>query len=198
MSNSLLTRPTLVLNRAWQPVRVAPAARCLIMLWNGTVKAVDPDDYQTYTWEDWSKFKPQNGEDVIKTVSYPLCVPEVVVLQKYDKIPIQVVTFSRRNLFRRDNFQCQYCGIKPKTCDLTIDHVMPRSRGGGSSWENCVLACVKCNTKKGNRTPDEANMQMLKEPTRPTWTRLFAAPQNRINSWSKFISEAYWNVELQE
>lgn len=198
MSSSALDRPTLVLNRTWQPVRVAPAARCLIMLWNGTAKVVNPEDYQVYTWEDWSRFTPKDGEPYIQTVEYPLCVPEVVVLQRYDKVPVQMVTFSRRNLFRRDHHQCQYCGKKPKTADLTIDHVMPRSRGGVSSWENCVLACVSCNTRKGNRTPDEAFMKLAKKPVRPSWTRLFATPQNRIDSWSRFISEAYWNVELQE
>jgi 5-methylcytosine-specific restriction endonuclease McrA len=195
---SALTRPTLVLNKGWQPVRVTTAARGLIMLWNGTVKVVDPESYVQYTWEDWAQLRPRDGQDFIQTVRHPVCIPEVVVLQNYDKIPIQVVTFSRRNLFRRDHFQCQYCGKKPKTSELTIDHVMPRSRGGKSTWDNCVLACIECNTRKGSKTPVEAHMKMAKKPVRPSWTKLFAAPQQQIHSWSKFISEAYWNVELQE
>lgn len=198
MATAVLDRPTLVLNKSWQPVRVASAARCLIMLWNGTVKAVDPDDYQTYNWEDWSRLRPHSGDAVVQTVEQSILVPEVVVLQTYSKIPRQTVTFSRRNLFRRDEYQCQYCGCKPQSSDLTIDHVNPRSQGGGSSWENCVLACIKCNTRKGGRTPAQANMLLLKKPVRPRWTHLFSMPKHRASSWSKFISDAYWDVELQE
>ncbi|MCA8986676.1 MAG: HNH endonuclease [Planctomycetaceae bacterium] len=198
MSTAALERPTLVLNKAWQPVRVATAARCLIMLWNGTAKAVDPHDFQTYSWDDWSKISPAVGDCAVQTVNASILIPEVVVLLRYSKVPKQTVTFSRRNLFRRDEFQCQYCGCKPLSADLTIDHVMPRSQGGGSSWENCVLACIQCNTRKGGRTPVQANMKLLKKPVRPRWTHLFSMPKHRVSSWSKFISDVYWDVELQE
>lgn len=197
MSVSMLTRPTLVLNKAWQPVRIASASRCLIMLWNGSVKAVDPADYQTYTWEDWSKLQPAEGDAVIKTVSLDIVVPDVVLLQKYDRVPTQVVTFSRRNLFRRDQYRCQYCGCRPKTNELTIDHVLPRAQGGESSWENCVLACIRCNSRKGSRTPQQAHMKLKTKPVKPKWTHMFSVPESRIDSWSKFISAAYWDVELQ-
>ncbi|MBR9802484.1 MAG: HNH endonuclease [Rubinisphaera brasiliensis] len=198
MSSSALTRPTLVLNKSWQPVRVATAARCLIMLWNGTVKAVDLNDYQTYSWEDWSRITPGDEHVVVRSVQQDILVPDVVVLQNYAKQPKRTVTFSRRNLFRRDAHQCQYCGCKPSSSELTIDHVLPRSQGGGSSWENCVLACVKCNTRKGGRTPEQANMPLKVKPVRPKWTHLFSMPKHRISTWSKFISDAYWDVELQE
>lgn len=198
MTSTALSRPTLVLNKSWQPVRVATAARCLIMLWNGTVKAVDLTDYQTYSWEDWSRLKPGAEDAVIQTVQQDILIPEVVVLQNYAKVPKQTVTFSRRNLFRRDGFQCQYCGCKPQSSELTIDHVVPRSQGGGSSWENCVLACIKCNTRKGGRTPEQAHMLLKTVPVRPKWNHIFSMPKHRINSWSKFISDAYWDVELQE
>lgn len=198
MDTTALNRPTLVLNRNWQPVRVTSASRCLIMLWNGTAKVVDPEDYSLYNWDDWSQIKPENGEQFIQTVQFPICVPQVVVLQNYDKMPTQVVTFSRRNLFRRDGYQCQYCGCKPKTSELTIDHIVPRSQDGHSSWENCVLACMKCNSRKGDKSPAEVGMKLAKEPIRPSWTRLFAVPNKPAKSWSKFISDAYWNVELQD
>ncbi len=198
MSSVVLTRPTLVLNKAWQPVHVATAARCLVMLWNGTVKVVDPQDFQTYCWEDWSNIPAQDGDDVVRTVDREILLPEIVVLQNYSKVPRQTVTFSRRNLFRRDGFRCQYCGQKPQSSELTIDHVIPRSQQGESSWENCVLACVKCNTKKGGRTPKQAGMKLLKKPKRPRWTHLFEVPQHCISSWAHFISDAYWDVELQK
>lgn len=198
MTGTALTRPTLVLNKGWQPVRVATAARCLMMLWNGTAKAVDLSDYQTYCWDDWSRLKPGEEDAVIRTVQREILVPEVVVLQHYARMPTQTVTFSRRNLFRRDAYQCQYCGCKPSSSELTIDHVLPRSQGGGSSWENCVLACIKCNTRKGGRTPEQANMALKTAPVRPKWNSLFSIPKHRIKTWSKFISDAYWDVELQD
>ncbi|MFZ5833357.1 MAG: HNH endonuclease, partial [Planctomycetota bacterium] len=82
--------------------------------------------------------------------------------------------------------------------ELTIDHVLPRSQGGVSSWENCVLACMACNKQKADRTPEQAGMKLRKQPTRPAWKPLYADHTMRIASWSKFVSESYWNVELQK
>jgi 5-methylcytosine-specific restriction endonuclease McrA len=111
-------------------------------------------------------------------------------------MPTSAVTFSRRNIYKRDRYTCQYCGIQPGSEELTIDHVSPRSQGGLSTWENCVLACVSCNKRKADRTPEQARMPLKKPPARPAWRPLYATQHVRIDSWSKFISEAYWNVEL--
>lgn len=198
MVAAVLTRPTLVLNRNWQPVSVTSVARSLVMVYNETARVVDPADYQLYTWSDWSAMKPEVDEPFIRTVRFPLRAPEVIVLNRYDRLPAQIVTFSRRNLFKRDRFACQYCGARPPRDELTIDHITPRSRGGVSNWENCVLACVDCNNRKANRTPEEAGLYLKTKPIRPTWRRLYAVPGAPVDSWSRFISEAYWNVELQE
>lgn len=198
MTAGVLTRPTLMLNRSWQPIHVATVARALVMLWNGTARVVDPDDYQLYSWSDWSRLTPREDDLCIKTVRYPLRVPEVMVLINTDRRPKHVVTFSRRNLFKRDHHQCQYCGCKPTNDSLTIDHVVPRSQGGVSSWENCVLSCIKCNNRKANRTPDQANMPLTIAPVRPSWNRIYSTHGVHIESWSRFLSEAYWNVELEE
>jgi len=167
------------------------------MIYAGTARVVDPDDYQTYDWDDWSLLQPAAEEAFIQGVSIQFRVPEVVSLCKYDRVPSVAVSFSRRNVFKRDHFMCQYCGDRPGTDELTIDHVMPRSRGGGSSWENCVLACMHCNKRKADRTPEEANMLLRKKPTKPRWRPLYSKSSQRIESWGKFVSEAYWNVELQ-
>jgi 5-methylcytosine-specific restriction endonuclease McrA len=140
-----LQRPTLILNRNWQPVNVATVARALVLLWNESARVVDPADYQLYTWQDWAKLCPRDGEDHIRAVRFRLRVPEVVALTEYDRLPVAHVTFSRRNVFKRDHYTCQYCGAQPDSEELTIDHVLPRSQGGVSSWENCVLACTACN-----------------------------------------------------
>ena len=196
MDAQTIDRPALVLNRNWQPVNVATVSRALTMLWNESARVVDPVDYQTYDWQDWLKLRPRDGELFIQAVRFRLRVPEVVTLTGYDELPATSVTFSRRNIYKRDHYTCQYCGHQPGSEDLTIDHVVPRAQGGESRWDNCVLACVTCNKRKADRTPEQAAMRLRKRPVQPTWNPLYAAHEQRIESWSKFISEAYWNVQL--
>jgi 5-methylcytosine-specific restriction endonuclease McrA len=198
MTPKVLQRPTLVLNRNWQPVNVATVARALVLLWNESARVVDPADYQLYTWADWSMLNPRADEPFIRAVRFRLRIPEVVAINGYDRVPAATVTFSRRNIFKRDHNTCQYCGVQPGSEELTIDHVVPRAQGGASSWENCVLACVACNKRKADRTPEQARMRFRRKPVRPTWKPLYAEYGMRIASWSKFLSEAYWNVTLRE
>jgi 5-methylcytosine-specific restriction endonuclease McrA len=193
-----LERPTLVLNRNWQPVNVATVARALVLLWNESARVVDPMDYQTYTWADWSQLRVRDGDSFIQAVRLQLRAPEVIVLADYDRLPSAAVSFSRRNVFKRDHYTCQYCGAQPGSEELSIDHVVPRSRGGQSSWENCVLACIACNKRKADRLPRQASMKLRKQPERPTWKPMYARESLRIASWSRFVSEAYWNVTLEE
>ena len=198
MTARALQRPTLVLNRNWQPIHVATVARALVLLWNESARVVDPIDFQTYVWEDWSKLRPRDGDAFIQAVRFRLRVPEVITLTEYDRLPTAAVTFSRRNLFKRDHFTCQYCGAQPGSEELTVDHVVPRAQGGPSRWENCVLACVACNKRKADRTPQQAGLKLKRTPVRPNWNPLYGFHDMRIESWSKFLSEAYWNVLLQE
>jgi 5-methylcytosine-specific restriction endonuclease McrA len=193
---SVLERPTLVLNRSWQPVSVATVARSLTMLWNATAYVVDPDDFQLYTWADWARLAIRDGEPFVQAVKFRMRVPEVLTLKRHDRPRESVVTFSRRNIFKRDHSTCQYCGGRPGSAELTIDHVIPRAQGGLSTWENCALACVACNAKKANRTPEQAHMKLRRTPFRPSWKPIYATSGIRIESWSKFLSEAYWNVTL--
>ena len=198
MVASALQRPTLVLNRNWQPVGVATVARSLVKVWNDTARIVDPADYQQYTWDDWIQLSPEEGEPYVQTQWLRLRVPEVVTLMRYDRVPRNSVTFSRRNVFKRDKFTCQYCGCQPRNDELSIDHVIPRAQGGESTWENCVLACMECNRRKADRTPYQAGVALRKPPARPSWKPLYASHGMRIDSWSRFISEAYWNVKLEK
>lgn len=198
MTSGVLQRPTLVLNRNWQPIHVATVARALVMVYQGTALVVDPEDFSTYSWSDWTQLAPTDGESFIQGVSFRLKVPEVITLREFDRVPYSGVPFSRRNLFKRDHNTCQYCGQQFPPDQLTIDHVIPRARGGESTWENCVLACVDCNRRKGNRTPEEAGMRLRRRPTRPKWRPVYAAKEIRIESWTRFVSEAYWNVTLEK
>lgn len=198
MLTNVLQRPTLVLNRNWQPVNVATVARALVLVWNEAARVIDVADYQSFSWNDWSQVEPRAGDAFVQAVGFRLRVPEVVVLTGYDRLPTLSVTFSRRNLFKRDHYVCQYCGHQPGSAELTIDHIVPRAHGGESSWTNCVLACVACNKRKADRTPREAGMQLRREPTRPNWKPLYAAHDLRLESWSKFVSEVYWNAALEK
>ena len=194
---SVLQQPALVLNRNWQAINVATVARALVMVWNETARVVDPQSYQLYDWSDWSKLQPAEDEPYIRAVSQRFRVPEVISLACYDKVPSTTVSFSRRNVYRRDRYTCQYCGVQPGTGELTIDHVTPKSRGGDTSWTNCVLACLECNSRKADRSPEQSGLRLKKQPVRPAWQPIYAEYANRVESWSKFISEAYWNVGLE-
>jgi 5-methylcytosine-specific restriction endonuclease McrA len=183
----ILDRPTLVLNRNWQAVGVAPVGRTLIMLWNGVARVVEPELYRLHTWGDWIRLRPEAGEACIRSARLRVRVPEVVCLSRYDRLPGTAVTFSRRNVAKRDHHTCQYCGAQPGWEQVTIDHVVPRSQGGASSWTNCVAACVACNARKADRTPEQAGMRLRSRPARPEWKPLYAAHNARIPSWSRFL-----------
>ena len=117
-------------------------------------------------------------------------MPEVVCLTRFDRLPSTAVTFSRRNVARRDHYICQYCGDQPGWEAITIDHVVPRSQGGPTSWQNCVAACVACNGRKADRTPEQAGMRLRKAPSRPAWKPLFSARSAVSESWAKFLDDA--------
>ncbi len=198
MVSHVLQRPTLVLNRSWQPVNVATVARALVMVWSDTAHVVDPNNFQLYDWSDWSKLVPQDDQLFVRSVSQRIRVPEVITLTAFNRLPSTTVAFSRRNIFKRDRMTCQYCGRRPKGEELTIDHVVPRSHGGMSTWENCVLACIKCNHTKADRTPAKAQMNLRKPPQQPNWNPVYSQHSARFKSWSKFISDVYWDAELEE
>lgn len=194
----MLSRQTLVLDRNWLPVRLATVARSLKQVAAERARIVDPTDFQRYSWADWAKLVPQNDESFVQSVTFRIRLPEVITLTEYDRVPTNAVTLSRRNIYKRDRFTCQYCGAQPGSEELSLDHVQPRSRGGTSTWENCGLACLECNKRKTDRTPTEAHMPLRKVPVRPTWKPLYTRQDVRIERWSKFLSEAYWNVDLDE
>jgi len=159
------------------------------MLWNDVARVVEPEDYRLFTWEGWAAMEAVPGSPSIRTARVRLRVPEVVCLAHYDRLPGQAVTFSRRNIAKRDHHTCQYCGIQPGWETITVDHIVPRAQGGVSSWTNCVAACVDCNTRKADRTPEQAGMRLRKRPSRPEWRPFYAVHGARAESWSKFLND---------
>ena len=197
----LLQRPTLVLNRRWTPIRTAPVQEAIGLVAKGTAMIIEPDSFEAHdllSWNDVSRARARLGEGLIRSPRLALVPPEVILLTTYEGEGGRAVVFSRKNLFKRDRYTCQYCGIQPGPEELTVDHVVPRSRGGTSTWENCVLACVECNKRKADRTPAQAGLKMRKTPRKPSWKALVQVPaRDRRESWDKFLSRAYWEIELE-
>jgi 5-methylcytosine-specific restriction endonuclease McrA len=199
----MLDSQVLVLNKSWIAVNVTTLRRAMILLFNDQARVVHPDDYALYDFDDWCGLSRMEATFTsagryINTPSMRLRLPEVIVLTAFNRFVKREVRLSRKNIFERDQSTCQYCGKRFSKSDFTIDHVMPRSRGGRDTWENLVLACVKCNVKKGNRTPNEAHMPLLREPGKPKWLPKFgtALPRESIESWQRFVDLAYWNTEI--
>ena len=145
-----------------------------------------------------AEFEP-DGYDWIHTVRFQIAVPRIIRLLGYDKLPRQDVKFNRRNIYARDGNKCQYCGKKFPTTELSLDHVMPKSQGGKSTWENIVCCCVKCNVKKGGRTPEQAHMHLITKPVKPKRSPVIniRLADERYSSWKQFLDNAYWTVELK-
>lgn len=170
----MLSERTLVLNRSWVPIHLTTVRRALVMLFHQAAVAVEPQSYSTFDFDQWLRWSPPEGYRIVRTPSRFIPAPEVILLSRYDRLPGLSVPFSRRNLGRRDQNSCQYCGRRQSSDQLTIDHVVPRSQGGSTGWSNCVLACIPCNRKKGCRTPDQAGMKLLTRPARPDWSLVLA------------------------
>ncbi|HYR56030.1 MAG TPA: HNH endonuclease [Myxococcaceae bacterium] len=195
----MLNTSVLVLNRLYQPVHVTSVRRAFSLLYQGIARAID-DQYKLYEFSDWAALSAAEY-DSVATISRRIRVPRVLVLSAYEHLPKGRVRFSRLNIYSRDGDTCQYCGRKLPRSELNLDHVVPRSQGGKTSWENVVCSCVPCNLRKGGCTPEQAKMRLMKRPLRPRWTPFFRASARRVTyrEWLPFLTLAeasYWNVEL--
>lgn len=122
----------------------------------------------------------------VRSTKVSMPFPTIVRLKLYIRVPYKKIVLSRKNILRRDNHRCQYCSRSDLT--LTIDHIMPKSKGGDDSWENLVAACVKCNNKKGDRTPELANMPLMKKPSRPSHITFMKHFVGRIDEeWKPYL-----------
>ena len=200
-----------MLNKNWNPITVIPAHRAIGLLFTSKARVVDTEDYSTYDFSSWTDIgKIFNGKEFIRTTRLKIPVPEVMILGTSSQPSYRKVTFSRKNLLKRDRRLCQYCGCKVSTSSFTIDHIQPRSRGGATSWMNCVIACVDCNLLKDNRTPEEAGMKLLNQPATPHPRRMNYSIElfSKKISWQKFIKDdklrdelasvVYWNCGLKD
>jgi len=207
---SVLDSSVLVLNRLFVAIHVISARRAFCLLCKELAEVVSYEEgrYASYDFESWrelsemrAQFKDQYEDaDWVRTVRWEIQVPRIIRLLFYDKLPKQTVKFNRRNIFARDANRCQYCGRRFPTSELSLDHVIPRSMGGKSTWTNVVCACLECNVRKGGRTPEQAGMRLIAPPQRPKRNPVLSIKLSnaKYQSWKAFVDNAYWEVELRE
>jgi len=201
-----LAEPVLVLNRLWQAVNVIAARRAFSLLASGHASVVhaEEDSFQVFGMMDWVDFSRHNPPlkemEMVCTPRFPIRVPRVILLSVFDKVPKKELKLTRKNVFERDKYQCQYCGKRLPSEELNLDHVIPRAHGGKTTWENIVCSCIKCNSHKRNRLPHEANLRLVRKPSKPSWRPVvaLAARGKKQEEWKHFIDVAYWNVELDQ
>jgi 5-methylcytosine-specific restriction endonuclease McrA len=207
-----LSANVLVLNKFYQAIRVINVKRAFSLLCKELAEVVHIEadaagrtQWQNLKFDDWRElsqlkyeFEPE-GYEWIHTVRFQVAVPRIIRLLGYDKLPRQDVKFNRRNIYARDGSRCQYCGKKMPTTELSLDHVIPRSQGGRASWENIVCCCIRCNVKKGGRTPVQAHMHLITKPIKPKRSPVIniRLADERYSSWKQFLDNAYWTVELK-
>jgi len=198
-----LNQGVLVLNRHWTAIHVCSVRRALGLVVEDLAKIVG-EDYQTYDFDSWAALSAhveRRGNEFIHTPRLKVLLPEVILLVGYQRMQPRTIKFNRKNIYIRNHYTCQYCGAKPPREELTIDHIVPRSRGGRSTWENVALACQKCNARKGSRLIGEIpNMALRKTPKRPNWLATLSSSLRSTDRpvWQKFVDAAYWNVPLDE
>jgi len=188
-------------------IRVVNVRRAISLLCRQLAEVIDYEqgNYSNYDFDSWveisdlkKNFEP-DAHDWLHTVRLSIAVPRIVRLLFYDRLPRQEVTFNRRNIYARDQNRCQYCGGRFHTSELSLDHIIPRSLGGKTTWENVVCACLRCNVKKGGRAPAQARMRLINKPIKPKRSPALSINlrDGRYRSWQQFLDHAYWSVELK-
>ena len=203
-----LEQQVLILNRGYSAVRVVPARNAFTLLCREAAEIISVENGQ------WANYNLTNWIDVatlqkelepllhswIRLPSLEIAVPKIIRLLAFDRVIKPQLRLTRRNLYSRDKNRCQYCGQRFSSSELTLDRILPRVQGGENSWMNLVCACLKCNTRKGGRTPKQAKMALVRKPFKPAKCESlrFRVGPMQYQSWKTFLNNAYWTVELQE
>lgn len=223
MTAAALDRRVLVLNKQWAPINTTSVRRALEKVWNGraVIYHYDPVaetsvtyDFESWilNWEDAISSAKITADRVIPVSGWNILVPEIVVCSEYRGFGFKAndnrkPKFSRSNLYARDKNTCQFCGVKLPSSELTMDHVVPKSKGGKVTWTNIVLACAPCNLQKGNKSLKESGMKLVRMPFEPKAEDIKRSPMDRIarrigkkvpKTWEAWLGKMYWSVELKD
>jgi 5-methylcytosine-specific restriction endonuclease McrA len=185
---------TLVLNRGFLAIHIMDHKKAISLVYQGHAEAVD-SSYVCYSFENWvalSESMTESDLGFIHTPTLKISIPAVIRLTRYDRLPSADVKFTVPNLFSHYNNICSYCGHKFPSSDLNRDHIVPRSRGGKTNWDNIVPSCIPCNKKKADKTPEEAGMRLLVKPEKPRWKgpsqMIRKMPRIKVHdSWHNFL-----------
>jgi 5-methylcytosine-specific restriction endonuclease McrA len=193
---SVLDKPVLMLNKNWKAISTCSTKTAITLMMRGSANGLCTTSYRVYGWDDWlnDTVNPPKTIDFIKGTSINIPAPAVIILTYFDKILFRKVRFTQKALYRRDKFTCGYCGDQFTDEELSIDHIIPRSKKGGqTNWLNCITACEPCNNFKANRTPEEAGMVLLFKPRQPQWGPVVHIKKElRPEIWKQFIEEDAW------
>jgi len=182
-----------VLNRNWQAIHVKSPAEALSMMYTDNATGLDilgEDNMVPYRWKDWINLTKDETSDYVSTVRGEIKIPKVIVLCKFDRVPLKRPKFSLGAVWNRDEGICQYTGKKLSKNEGNVDHIMPRSRGGKTTWDNCVLTHKEVNAKKADRTPEEAGLKLIKKPLAPKYmpSSHYIKNKHNIKEWELFLS----------
>lgn len=206
METILHNNLVLTLNKLYQPLQIVTLKKALKSIVSGRAEIVNVEEnsyvsYDINSWMEISELKymiEEENDDINWIGSFQ--IPRVIRYLDYTKINYTKIKFTRKNVFTRDNFTCLYCGYKPNDIkELQLEHIIPKSRGGKTTWTNTVCSCYKCNTKKGDKTPQEAGMKLMRKPFKPKVLapNKIRIKDDRYSCWENFVSNLYWNTELK-
>ena len=182
----------LILNKNWIPINATTPKHALTLVYTDNAKGliINQDCFEPVPWKEWIKITPIADDYIIRLVGKTIKIPTVILLTHFDKIPKQKLKFTNKHLWQRDGFTCQYTGKKLTKNTGNVDHIIPKSRGGKTSWENCVLAHKDVNAQKGDLLLSQTNFKLLKQPKEPKTMPVSFSIINThdIKDWELFIS----------
>lgn len=195
----LLQESVLALNKEYLAIAVIAAKDAISNLFTGKASVIT-ESYELYSFEEWAKITKvfESDEEVstryagiLRSPSIEIFVPQVVIFteSEYTSPHVANMRFSRRNILQRDHNKCQYCGNALRASEASIDHIIPKSKGGMNTWQNLVTACIYCNAKKGDKLLSEIGWKLLQQPTEPQWKSHIGTPFNQVKKeyWKNFL-----------
>ena len=194
MSQPLDKWSVLILNKHWIPINTTSPRHSFALMYAEKARGIwiEGGDVIPLEWSEWCEIRISDTDKKIKTVNGNIKIPNVIVLNVCDKIPKQTMKFTQKKLWERDKFTCQYSGKPVTLATGNIDHVLPRSQGGKTSWENCVIAHKEINAIKADRTPEQAGLKLLKTPVAPKImpVSFYIKNKEKTQEWDMFLGRS--------